>query len=231
MIDHDVHAKDEITCAICHNRVAHNEGLKLTLNDPNTGEPNRPHHNFMSMTACFRCHTQDKQRSQFKAPGECLACHPPEFDLKPASHKAPGFFPKGHGELGKAAAAKAASATAEPEAEEESAEGTGSAAEERENAKVEETYEGESVGESLPSVESINECYTCHAQKFCDDCHGAPMPHPADFKKNHGDYGKENPEACAQCHGRADRFCNECHHKTALDRTYDTTRSWITAAS
>ena len=41
------------TCTMCHNRIAHNEDFTLTLKDPGTGEPNRKHEEFMSMTACF----------------------------------------------------------------------------------------------------------------------------------------------------------------------------------
>ncbi|HSK46839.1 MAG TPA: hypothetical protein VLA05_02410, partial [Coriobacteriia bacterium] len=192
----------------------------LTLTDPSTNEPNQPHAQFASMTACFRCHTQDKQVASLKAPGTCITCHPKDFQLKPASHLEDDFFPAGHGELGKEAAEKVAEATAE--SSEDETQSAGGLVE----VSAEDTHGGE-LGESLPPVDSINECYTCHAEKFCNDCHGAPMPHPANFKKSHGSYGKKNPQACANCHGDADRFCDECHHKTSLDRKYDTSQSWF----
>ncbi len=61
-IDHAVHATGGVECTICHNRTAHVEDFKLTLVDPTTGKPNRPHEDFMKMTACFRCHSQDASR-------------------------------------------------------------------------------------------------------------------------------------------------------------------------
>jgi hypothetical protein len=70
--------RGEIHCTVCHNRVAHVEDFELTLTDPNTGEPNQPHEDFMLMTACFRCHTLTGESvSGIVAPGECEACHTP----------------------------------------------------------------------------------------------------------------------------------------------------------
>ncbi len=210
VIDHDVHAENKVNCTICHNRIAHKEDFVPTLLDPNTGKRNSRHEDFMSMTACFRCHTQGAESpSGIKAPGRCDACHTPEFQLKPPSHLAKGFFPEGHAKL----AAKEYERAAEAQAEISS--GT---------APAEGGESGEAV--ELAPVASINECLTCHAQKFCDDCHGLQMPHPADFKKGHGALGKKKPEVCANCHGNADQFCDECHHGTSLDFKYDTNVTW-----
>ncbi|HET6351605.1 MAG TPA: cytochrome c3 family protein [Coriobacteriia bacterium] len=214
-IDHKAHEEKGVECTVCHNRIAHNEDFKLVLKDPKTGEPNKKHESFMSMTACFRCHTQNATANgSVKAPGQCIACHPAGYETKkPPSHLEAGFFPKGHGDLGKEAAAKVASTTAEAKTE---------------GADGEESGGKQELGPSLPKVESINECSTCHSDKFCSDCHGnVIMPHPADFKKNHGATGKKNPDACAKCHGAADRFCDECHHKTSIKRKYDPSRTWF----
>ncbi len=97
VIDHKVHTENEVTCGICHNRTAHVEDFRLELEDPNTGKPNRKHEDFMEMTACFRCHSQgETPEGGLKAPGECIACHPPGFELKPPSHFEAGFYPEGH---------------------------------------------------------------------------------------------------------------------------------------
>lgn len=96
IIDHDVHEENGIHCAVCHNRTAHVEDFDLTLTDPKTGEPNRKHQDFMRMQGCFRCHSQDGTSELGKpAPGECSACHPPGFELKPANHSEPGFYEAG----------------------------------------------------------------------------------------------------------------------------------------
>ena len=79
-IDHKVHAEKAVTCTLCHNRTAHVEDFPLTLKNPETGEPNTKHADFMMMTACFRCHGQEEKAP---APGTCAACHP--AGLRPAS--------------------------------------------------------------------------------------------------------------------------------------------------
>lgn len=224
IIDHKAHAEAGVECAVCHNRVAHRENFELALNDPNTGEQNRKHTDFMTMTACFRCHTQGEAVGPVKAPGECIACHPEDFELKPKSHLEPGFFPENHGKLGAAEASRVAQAKARSdeggEAGEhgESSEGTGSG---------ESELHGSELGLALPNAGTMNYCNTCHAESFCVDCHGVPMPHPADFKEGHGTFGKKNPAKCVTCHGAADKFCDQCHHGTALKWKVDTRRTWV----
>ena len=100
LIDHEAHRARGVACTICHNRIAHNEDFELQLKDPKTGEPNKKHAVFTSMTACFRCHGLE---TGSPAPGECAACHTPGFELKPPSHLASDFFPKKHAELAKEA--------------------------------------------------------------------------------------------------------------------------------
>lgn len=212
LIDHDAHAKEGVTCAVCHNRVAHREDFTLKLKDPESGVPNAKHAEFMSMTACFRCH---EQTPEGRAPGACSACHTKDFELKPASHREKGFYPEGHADL----AQLEQSRTAEVR-EAASHEATGEAAKEGEG--------GEGVLE-LASVDTVNECSTCHSEKFCTDCHGVPMPHPADFKQQHGKLGKRNPKSCSLCHGDPKRFCDECHHGTSMNLPYDgTVGPWLT---
>lgn len=228
IIDHKVHAAKGVECTYCHNRTAHVEDFELTLTDPSTGERNKPHADFMTMTACFRCHTQGDGKAavaSLTAPGDCGACHSPGFDLKPASHKEADFFPAKHGELAKAEAERVAAALAEQggEGEEHSSLNLPSLGTDKAHA----SSGGESLGTQLPKVETINECYTCHAQKFCDDCHGAPVPHPADFIAAHGDWGKKNPQSCVMCHGPADRFCDDCHHGKSIGYELDHNRTWI----
>lgn len=210
LIDHDKHAEKQVSCTICHNRIAHKEDFELTLTDPKSGEKNRKHEQFMTMTACFRCHSQDPGEGELAAPGACEACHPKDFELKPASHREAGFYPEGHADLAQAEETRVAAIEA---SHEEAAEETGGHGE-------------EGVGTSLPSVASINQCGTCHAEKFCTDCHGVPMPHPQDFMEGHGDSGKRNPRVCARCHGDAVRFCEECHHGSSMNWEYQPGQRW-----
>ncbi len=208
IIDHAVHTDEDITCTVCHNRVAHLEDFDLVLKDPGTGEQNRKHDDFMTMTSCFRCHSQEEGG---RAPGGCDACHPADFELKPANHLEPGFYERGGDSAGHASLALASRDAA--------AEQTATAGEAATDAAGEE--------ELVPPRE-IFYCGTCHAESFCEDCHGISMPHPGDFAKGHGDVGKSTPGVCANCHAKGGasvkglEFCNSCHHPQG-----DPTKAWI----
>jgi hypothetical protein len=89
-IDHAVHEKEKITCATCHNRVAHNDA-KAGVSLPG----NALHADFMKMDACFRCHDLEGKR---RAKGDCILCHPVGFELVPDTHREAGWLPKGHSE-------------------------------------------------------------------------------------------------------------------------------------
>jgi hypothetical protein len=219
-IDHAVHLENGVACTICHNRIAHNEDFKPVLKDPKTGKPNKKHVNFMEMTACFRCHSQEK--SAETPPGDCSVCHTPEFQLLPKSHKDPKFFPKKHGKLALAQEKRAPwmnETDTKPAAEAETAA----------EGKSENAVRKETKGEDLKKVEEINECSTCHTRSFCTDCHGVPMPHPNKkvWDKTHGDFGRANPTVCAKCHGgQKIDFCNSCHHGTHIEFTLNKKLTW-----
>jgi len=60
------------------------------------------------------------------------------------------------------------------------------------------------------------QCEMCHVAKFCDDCHGLPMPHPAGWVRGasgHSAVAAENRARCAQCHGGRPNPCSRCHHR------------------
>ncbi len=229
IIDHDIHSENDVTCTMCHNRVAHIEDFELTLTDPKTGEPSYKHDDWMLMTACFRCHSHDDDP---KAPGACEACHPADFELKPANHFEEGFYPAGHAEMALAEVERAAAAAAAAEEHASAARSARWAA--GGSAYLLGIQQAHAAGgasdnpwaESIPSVAEINYCSTCHAEKFCSDCHGLPMPHPADFQEGHGDLGRNEPAVCATCHAKGDatgtQFCNACHHPDG-----DPTLPWI----
>jgi hypothetical protein len=217
-IDHAVHAKNGVDCTICHNRIAHREDFNLTLKDPNSKKPNRKHEDFMLMTACFRCHTQDYKGTN-KPTGACAACHTPEFQLKPASHLETGFFPKGHGLLGAAEESRTLAVSGTSWLNGPEATSTAGEAPAKKN---------ETLGQTLPKVSSVNYCSTCHAKRFCIDCHGGvTMPHPTDWKATHGKIGKARPKSCAKCHGAGTAGCDSCHHGTVVHFSYDPKIPWI----
>ncbi len=223
IIDHKAHEEREVQCPTCHNRIAHDdETAQPVLNDPQTGEKNKPHENFMTMTACFRCHSQAKTAL---APGDCAACHPKDFPLKPKSHSAPNFFPEAHGELGKAEANRVRAAKAREASEAVSGE-TAEAEKEAEPRSGEATPVPEAI--HLPPVDTINTCYTCHDQEtFCNACHGGvEMPHPVGFKAQHSKIARKYPKSCETCHGKGNEGCNSCHHGSAMDYKYNPEIKW-----
>ena len=129
-----------------------------------------------------------------KAPtGECEACHTPSFKLKPASHETTSFYPAGHAELAKEAD-KEVVAGGRPGLVRSRVRRDERARSRRPRRRMARAAEEGIESPQLKTVEQINECSTCHAKKFCIDCHGLPMPHPPTFKKEHGTMGKADPE-------------------------------------
>jgi hypothetical protein len=236
LIDHKVHEEKEIQCTACHNRVAHNESgdWEPVLSDPE-GVKSVKHANYMTMTACFRCHTLTNEVPEggIKAPGKCSACHPADFDLKPSNHDAKDFYPAGHAKL---ATAKVDRSTGRPVVAAESASEETTAAEGAEGEAEGEAAEAEGAeGEALNllAVDNVNYCSTCHViDKFCADCHGMEMPHPEEFKtKTHPELVKTKLDKCDLCHQVKKTgylFCNNCHHGSASKWTYDPKVKWTT---
>lgn len=52
-------------------------------------------------------------------------------------------------------------------------------------------------------------CMVCHTQDDCVGCHGAGLPHDADFFGKHGTYSIQAEAKCSGCHEES--FCNDCH--------------------
>jgi nitrate/TMAO reductase-like tetraheme cytochrome c subunit len=232
IINHKAHAEKGVACTVCHNRVAHKEDFDLTLTSPD-GEPNKKHADFMEMNGCFRCHTQDgpkvigaseEETAHMTAPGDCKLCHPKDFPLKPASHNSKEFFPAGHAE--KASEVESEVVVAEKEHEEFVAELKPAA------------HGGESVGLTIPSMGTVNECMTCHKEAFCTGCHGMEIPHPEEFKtpkeadapEGHPATSQKLPKKCVMCHGdnNKEHFCDSCHHGEKVGYEYDKAVAWKT---
>ncbi len=214
LIDHEVHEKNHVTCAMCHNRVAHNEdGIKLTL------KGNRKHEDFMKMDGCFRCHTLKKGG---KAPGDCTACHTPGFELKPENHEQVGFYEKygnskKHAKLAKddAAAVKAGHAKTSY----------------CEMCHVREEFCDGCHGVPMPHPADFSKghgglgkknakaCANCHATagkasasgtRFCDNCHHKQADPKKPWIEQHFDFVRtEGAQKCFKCHSPT--YCSHCH--------------------
>lgn len=235
IMNHAVHREKRIGCPICHNRVAH-PGIAA-------------YQDMTAMEGCFRCHTQEQaapaeqagaegthgapastptegekahdgamahvgatggadwiaqgreelaqRQLAFTAPGACDKCHPKGFELMPAGHARKGWLPEAHNASYKAVVAVKAEGSVDPD-------------------ELAKPVERHAPGDKKP-------CEVCHPQRFCDDCHGIEMPHPADIKETHKEK-VANREVCRRCHG-GDDFCNRCHHGNV-----PTLRGWLAPA-
>ena len=245
IIDHDIHSEAHIHCTACHNRVAHPEAdIEIFTKNPVTGVRAAYHADFMTMTACFRCHTltdESPSGEEFKAPGKCSACHPADFELKPANHNEDGFYPKGHAEL---AMMEVDHFTGRPGEDIIRPIAHGQPYESVETTEgAEEDAEGHGPSDSdyvpkkddhalhLVDVQDVNYCGTCHVvDTFCMDCHGMEMPHPEEFvAKTHPELVETQLEKCEMCHLQSETFfCDGCHHGSAVDWEYDPAIAWQT---
>lgn len=198
IIDHEKHAKLGVTCATCHNRVAHpEEEIELKL------AGNRKHENWIKMDGCFRCHGDEKYA---EAPTKCSACHTKKFDLEPATHDKADWYTSFGDSRGHAEAALEESRSIE---------------ESRKLAEEGEEIDAEKAqGPILRPAGTVNSCNTCHEQKFCESCHGLDIPHTKTFVKQHSKAGYAEPAKCAKCHARSKAeaaarlgACESCHHK------------------
>lgn len=59
-------------------------------------------------------------------------------------------------------------------------------------------------------------CTMCHARKYCDDCHGLPIPHPSGWEREsgHAVAAEIDRAVCEPCHGSRSDMCTRCHHST-----------------
>jgi hypothetical protein len=214
-INHQRHVDRGVGCTICHNRTGHVEkDFKLTLLDEKLKASNFKHADFMKMTACFRCHTQESVKG---APtGNCMACHTPSFTLKPEDHSGPLFATKGHAQMASKQESVAPwfTATSDPVMK----------------TIVTTTGVTKWSAENLSALRKtgqVNECSTCHAKKFCSDCHVVPMPHPVTlFEKTHATLSERFGQSCVKCHTSGEAFCSECHHAARFGVDLDTRSGW-----
>lgn len=79
IFSHDLHKRKGSKCPDCHVKRVHTPDKTVTP----------------SMQTCYKCHGLSEKA---KATGECAACHPAGFELKPEDHLASNFLPPKHAE-------------------------------------------------------------------------------------------------------------------------------------
>lgn len=202
IIDHDAHAKKGITCAMCHNRVAHREDFTLKL------PGNRKHEDFASMAGCVRCHGRG---TGSKAPGACPTCHPKGFELRPLSHLVPGFYTKGG--IGPASRGHADLKKERPEyckmCHDEPAFCTAC------HGLLMPHPEGFTRGHGTLGKTRTDVCLRCHGtvaggKEFCNACHHKQADPRYPWLPQHpGIVRQTGTEPCFACHKPP--YCAHCH--------------------
>ncbi|MEO8622040.1 MAG: cytochrome c3 family protein [bacterium] len=69
------------------------------------------------------------------------------------------------------------------------------------------------------------QCASCHAQRFCIDCHAGERVtrryHVSNFVSTHAPQAYRRETDCASCHS-TEAFCRDCHRQTGLAATSNT---------
>ncbi|MCL4500180.1 MAG: NapC/NirT family cytochrome c [Chloroflexi bacterium] len=215
IINHKVHLDKGIKCAYCHNRVAH-PNLTVKVTDEQLAKLKEE----AAKTAGAEGGKKGKSGEEGRRVNEvkvvngqfsyinmismegCTRCHTQE-----ANAKAPG----------KCSTCHTAGFDLKPKGHEQ--------------YSWLHPVNGQRAAHSREAKANLQYCKECHAQKFCQDCHGLEtMPHPESFKvavngrAQHAEIGQANPQVCRKCHTQ-ENFCTACHHKDG----YSATTPWVGA--
>lgn len=58
-------------------------------------------------------------------------------------------------------------------------------------------------------INDVSSCLLCHNKSSCDNCHGAPLPHPEGWRQTHKTWAEKNKDKCLLCHKVSG--CDNCH--------------------
>ena len=77
-------------------------------------------------------------------------------------------------------------------------------------------------GHALEALrKGVKSCQVCHAQRFCENCHGTEMPHPQNFVNVHVREARKDMALCQRCHTWDEHGCRQCHSKRPPSHTPD----------
>jgi len=196
IFSHEPHLERAYRCESCHLRFPHDiDGTER-----------------IAMRTCYPCHGLTHADKGAVAPGECEACHTPDFELVPADHDR-AFLLGEHREQALEDAAYCTQCH------------TGGSCVDCHNGGTE-LADG-SVGEPVIPVDHTKPqwssqhgpifsagqglCGACHASASCTGCHETTMPHPTAWTATHAQVGGLEIRDCEVCHDDRES-CQACHH-------------------
>lgn len=183
VMKHKIHIDFGIGCAVCHNRVGH-ENM--------TGYQSQ-----IGMEGCFRCHGLAK--GSF-ARGKCSLCHPKTFNLVPPQHRTASWLIPDHGKTAKNDRAKCLNCHQEKFCSN------------CHGLQVPHTDKFVKKDHYVTGRIKPQTCRKCHRQQnFCSSCHHKEYKGTTDnWLQYHQEVVHENgPSYCFDCHGPT--FCAKCH--------------------
>ena len=235
VISHGRHAIKKITCAYCHNRVAHRQvteiAKKSVEEEKELGifvgtvdlQPDY-HPDRGRMRYCVKCHNGKK--GGLNAPNACRTCHTSDFEFIPLNHLvlgfAPGTKPGGirtseHGKGAKLDRSYCLSCHKESTCNQCHS-----------NIRMPHPAKDWTKGKNLHAVVSKTQpqgCMTCHKKEvYCTSCHhkdwkivsGQWWNKDAPAVSQHINVvNAQGPAACLRCHKPT--FCNKCHIRGGLE--------------
>lgn len=190
---HDVHLVRNVSCDRCHTIFPHTEGR--------TEKP--------PMVLCYGCHGV-VHGGRVVATEACASCHPQGMNLMPKNHTEE-FKTSAHPKDARRKLADCemchkptfcadCHTTKQIVAKDH---GMGK----YENREVRGKWR-KIHGKEATAKEN---CWVCHNQSYCNDCHKTEIPHAVTWLGTHGKLSKGKARECNKCH-QSKTTCQECHH-------------------
>lgn len=194
---HTKHFEKGIKCAVCHTEFPHKDG-----------KIERP-----EMKACMSCHGTDHNKQGEVASSECLKCHKPNFNQKPASHDNKWVRQEPFNHTAEAKKDRGYCLSCHQESFCDSCHGMKPLPH---NSDWKQVHGKKVVGLWTEKDKTTDPkdlvCARCHeATQFCASCHkGVFFPHSSMWRKQHGKQAVKTQRAsCYTCHNQS--LCENCH--------------------
>lgn len=180
---HDLHLtlENAVSCNACHADVSH-------------GPVDQTKRQAFNHDVCQSCHTVEQVIIPVQQPMTCVACHLDLASVTPADHQTAAWRNE-HGPLALETDVACASChLGSPHGLSYKAPARSDAAPSPRLTWPDGTPVPDPGGFSYHSTVNPD-------QSSCVACHTLPMPHPGDWMTSHAAQFRQNPAACAQCHG------------------------------